>query len=718
MALDTQLKPIISGNRLELDVELSVLEGFIPDDIYGHVFICNPSGSVNSGGLPFPKYYKDGSINNEYGSPIMNGDGFVFRISFDEPGKVKFKSRLLKTPCYYSDEASRRGTIYHKQKLRFYNFGIARISPVLGARNFLNTAIIPYQIKSTNPFLLITYDIGRPYVLDPFNLKLISPVGGNNDWVSATPNMVKMPFKILNTTAHPSFDPHQKLLYSVNFIKKTQSILLSIKLYYALHKVLDKYLLLFPAKLKKVYKDNKKYFSGRRFKIISPFSNLRQFIKKTLDVIKSKVHVKDNVYVVVWDETSKLKKWRLVDKEGKPLVIKQCIHQTAVTKDYFLIIDSSFKFSLDILINNTFPNHPRINKLIKEALSRPMEPVTNLYLVKKTDLKEGASTAYYSRIKQPLPLECVHFAADCENPDDKITIYTAHNSAACLADWIRTHDTLALKPGHSVDPDLLGMFAVGQMDIGRIGKFVVDVNSNEIVYQNILLESGELKGDDFKLPNGHTWGIGLHTYNGILNPHKILPKIKNIYWQCLGADSRMLTSFIFNLYKDYRNRHMSVDDVLKFTKNGVPTILSRLNCEKMEFEDFYRFNKDCNLRAFQFVPKKNIDDDDSIEGYIICMMINLMSGKKYNREIWIFDASNLKSGPLCKFGHEKLDYAFPLHSCWLPEIKPEKYKGHIINAREDFDPIIQKFYKSKKRRFVSEFFEEHVYPNFSDSVKA
>ena len=65
---------IMTASRDELDnVELEI-EGNLPKDLQGHIFIVDPVGTVESGGLPF----KDGDS-------LLNGDGMIYRLDFDRP---------------------------------------------------------------------------------------------------------------------------------------------------------------------------------------------------------------------------------------------------------------------------------------------------------------------------------------------------------------------------------------------------------------------------------------------------------------------------------------------------------------------------------------------------------------------------------------------------------------------------------------------------------
>ena len=209
-------KPLLYTSRNEVDGELEIFEGQVPDDIQGSFYVCYPVGSVNSDGLPFPEKLLNGDHNPEAATPIMNGDGMAVRVTMKPGEKTTVRSRILKTPCYWADVNSRYGT-KHYEVLGFRNFGISRMSMGLGARNEVNTALIPVHFKdSENPYLLATYDVGRPFIMDPESMELITPVGWNKEWVQGTPPFLPWPFKLVQSTAHPTFDPVTRELSSLD----------------------------------------------------------------------------------------------------------------------------------------------------------------------------------------------------------------------------------------------------------------------------------------------------------------------------------------------------------------------------------------------------------------------------------------------------------------------------------------------------------------------
>lgn len=209
----------------------------LPSDLQGHAFIIGATGSINS-------YQSDVASNTVLPShdgttPLYNGDGMVYRIDFNRVSEgAKLSARKIKAPCYYADQA----TNYCKQyqglqgedkstDLRFKNLGITRVSGPLGTRNQLNTAFLPLQFsEAEHERLLVTWDVGRPYEIDPKTLETVTPVGKNSEWEEV--NKVEKllfkpttPFKTIQSSAHPVFDPYTQEMFTVNVGRSLSNVL-------------------------------------------------------------------------------------------------------------------------------------------------------------------------------------------------------------------------------------------------------------------------------------------------------------------------------------------------------------------------------------------------------------------------------------------------------------------------------------------------------------
>ncbi len=180
---------VMRGSRRELDVDLRPVEGAIPKSLQGHLFVAAP--------LPWGD-----------GSPVFNGDAMAMRVDFADQG-ARLKSRVLRDPSQRVDEATRNDPV-----LRFRNRAIARISPVLGVRNELNTAWLHMPADDR---LFATYDAGRPWEVDPTTLEVVTPVGRLEEWEAAFAVDLPWLFPPVLTGAHPAHDDRTGETFFANY---------------------------------------------------------------------------------------------------------------------------------------------------------------------------------------------------------------------------------------------------------------------------------------------------------------------------------------------------------------------------------------------------------------------------------------------------------------------------------------------------------------------
>lgn len=622
---------IIKVDHREWDDEpLLKLEGELPDNMCGYVFIAAPLRSKQDYLASKPKKEMDHSI--------FNGDGMIYRLEFKE-GETKLKARIAATPCYYIDKAT------FGRKHGFKDSGLARIGS-LGIRNQLNTAFLPFKNR-----LLVTFDAGRPYEIDPNTLELLQPVGSVEQWRKAAPSVSlfsKEPvFKTYLSPAHPVYDSSTDEIFTANYAAVSKNFLL---------RLFDKII---------------------RYK---PFTDL-----------------------IRWNGGNGIERWNLElqsaspNKKNEPLYIKQSLHQLAITKNYLIFADIAFVNELSkVLIPSLFNFLP---DFVKRCFTRPLKqnPDTNLFIINRKDLKKGSVTLEDPKKliakKVVIPREIGHFVTDYEDSLGKITLHATHNCAWDVTEWLRKGDKPAFDK--RLRKDLLGMM-VGPMDVSCLGRYVIDV------------ENGNINSTIHWDPQS-TWAVSVYTHPNF----DLSNRIKNIYWLSWGFSPSLIPRKIYKLYKDYKYRTIPIKSIHK--QGDQPIKLLRLNTESMKIVDVFDFPLEVFAASPQFVPKtdtqkgkssencpqhetpiKNIDQ--SIDGYIVCVVLSDDPKEQSSGdEFWIFDAKNLSNGPICKLGHRDLDLGFTLHSTWLPKLntrEPNEAKSirrhsvwndyhNLVKERED-----------------------------------
>ncbi|HVD96833.1 MAG TPA: carotenoid oxygenase family protein [Cytophagaceae bacterium] len=734
------LKSYQYANRKEVSFALKVKEGKIPEDIYGVIYLTSMCGTLNSGGLPIPRRHPGDSYNNpEFGTPLLAGDGMMFKIDFNQQGEVNIKTKIAKPPCYYADLATDRiNSPKLDKKFQHYGFknaGMTRACLQLGFRNELSVAVIPFQFEGDkHPRMLATFDAGRPWEYNTETLELITPLEEYSRWLKGTPPGLKFPFYIVQNSAHPSFDPRTKEFFTVNYTQK-KSTGYQIAFFFLLLEHRDeirqhlekqasifekiRYSFQHSGLIQEIITDLKILFdkTHRHEYFHASIKNILKKHNVDPDEFERQMNGDDDspnqVFLLKWNgKQEPLKRWRVVDENGDDLVIEECMHQTALTEDYILLSDSSFKFSADLLVNNPFPDSPSIDRLIRDLLNKKSPMDMKLFMVKRSELTDDATVVHAKQIA--LPEDCIHFVANYANPNNEITLYTINNNSVCVSEWIREYDTLKIS-GDPVYDEIIGLPAVSAMDVNSLSQYIINTDTGGLK----RLDCWDTGGAPGHVAGPHTWELCLLTHRDMISPKHVVEELKDLFVFSAGLNSQRLTTFMYDLFKDTPNKKIPPNEVLKYTEAGVKQSLFRLHTDGMKIKDSYMPDFNSEIRSLQFIPRRTPKPGvpESMDGYIVCIMM-VGDNKKpnqlsmdYEREIWIFEADNLAKGPVCKLTHPELSYAFTLHSAWIEEAKEQESNYHI-DIRKDFsDP--QSILPGVQEN-IKEFFEKYIYPYFPD----
>ena len=220
----------------------------------------------------------------------------------------------------------------------------------------------------------------------------------------------------------------------------------------------------------------------------------------------------------------------------------------------------------------------------------------------------------------------------------------------------------------------------------------------------------------------NAWYMALYAYREDFPTRKFT----DLYWLSFGAWKELQTEFIYDLYKDASNQSpKELEELMEIIRQGVPSILYRVRVDReaasmLAVADSY--NAPCKyfLSSPQFVPRK--DSEGATDGYIVCTAIysdnflsnaNGSSNWSDNSELWIFDAGNLRQGPLYRLSHPQINFSITVHTTWLPDLDPIPKPEY--NVRDDFQDLVEKRANlfvnlENKRNFLSLF--DKVYEEF------
>lgn len=680
---------VMAGTRWELThLPLDILEGEIPSDLGGHLFVVAPVGTVNSSGVASPN-----------GDPLFNGDGMVYRIDFPDkstPGNhPSLTCRLMKSPCFHADAASRPKSKY--ADLGFRNHGISRFSVALGTRNELNTAFLPIRFgEEDGDRLLVTYDAGRPYELDLETLELITPIGWNHEWRPET--TLPSPFPAVLSTAHPYFDPEQKELLTVNYGRSVSNFLEGLPLATEVEQVQAELIAGVEAIAKLFNLDGVVRTAVRGAADV--FQILLGQLSAWIELLTS-IKLDNFTYLIRWDGHGDLERWRVLLPDGSPVAIHQSLHQIGVTRNYIILAETAFSTGLAEVFNNPIPENQAAEQLLRNTFATPPAAETRLYIIRRADLVNGQRPAQSDREvtvmarSLTIPMEVLHFAVDYDDQEGRITLHLGHICAADSAEWLRRYDT---SPAGTPIPSTLNGMLVSETDISRLGRYVIDAESGE------LLEAVTIADDQL------TWGVALCTYPHALPTTTPAEHVTSVYWNSGGLFPDLLSQFILDLFSDYPNRLVPLDDLTQWasTERGKPSSLFRLDTRTMTLTDHYRFPTAAETGTVgyianspQFVPSQKAEAAEH-EGYVTCVVF---TGDR--SELWIFDAEDLAK-PLCRIGHPSLKFGYTLHTVWLPQIHSRR-AAYQVPVVEDYQDLVK-----KQSDRIQAFFEHEVFCHYRD----
>jgi hypothetical protein len=758
--------------KLTVKKGLTEEEANLPDDLQGHVFIVAPVGSPDSKKL-------DGEIVEPCAdglTSLFNGDGMIYRLDFhqtqtdpdsdiiQQTGNAWLASRIAKTPDYYLDAAiqkkldSEPNSIW--EKLKFRNWGLARFSIEFGSRNQLNTAFLAMRFPDERDRIVVAWDAGRPYEIDPVTLDLVAPVGWDRDWSPMVEVGPPQPLKGIGSCAHPVFDPYTGEVFTVNLTKTLLELLKLPRLLAYGSEWIGNLLSKVPTKnpttidkknIQQVFfsKPIRPLLHGSKFlteKLKRPVNEAKinfiiwwiprllaklfvDFLRTIFSLFSSLInwflHVRgidrgqDRLYLMRWDGKDNIKKWQVILPSNRK--IRQTTHQIGITEKYIILADTAFKITPESFI----PGWLKDGMLkwadeLRYFFTYPQFANTNFYIVDRSKLDPNSDSVV--AVKVGIPREIAHFEVDYANPDDRVIIYGANVCATDPAEFIRRYDESVYATEEQFHNPCAGM-GCSPMDVNLFSCYAIDAKTGK------LLRDSEAS---YQFDPELTWAIAICSYR--CDRPREQTQLQDIYWSVWGTSEDLLTAEIYDMYDNYEYRKIPAETIKnKIAPEGIPPALVRVRVRRdgdlpvAEIHpDRYQFPKNSFSNSVTFVPRKG--STGSSKGYIVCVVIqsdelvnpanNNNSNWANSSQIWIFDANNLAQGPLYRLSHAQLNLGITIHTTWLSKLYPSPATNYSV--REDYKEIVALMKQQQKDPAIAEeidrLFEEEIYPHFESEV--
>lgn len=405
-----------------------------------------------------------------------------------------------------------------------------------------------------------------------------------------------------------------------------------------------------------------------------------------------------------------LEHFQPVDDSGAPVVIHQCVHQIGLTRNHVILQDSAFVVEIRQLVADAValvaPDLPG-----KELLAGSLHahrPTTVLYLIPRAAMPPGSGGSVDAptpvpSIRVELDGESVHFFAQYDD-DRELTVIVPHTPTLDVSEWIREGERMV--DGSRAD-DLADLPVPCALTEGTIAVHTLDPRTGEsLEYRTIS--------------NQQTWGLGL----GAQSPADPTLPIETLFFNTSGFFPELLPQ---RLVKAYAHR---VDTSLLPIESGRPPRLLAFDVATATLTDYACPNGWCILSPV-FIPRH--DRPHGREGYVLCLAhaaagVPRTPGSS-GEEVWIFDATDIARGPVCRLGHPELDFAFTVHGAWVPALRPSPRDYHVSTAEDvDLEYLLHAAFgrvsfwdafatavsTAMQRDVVERLLAEHVIPRFPD----
>lgn len=665
-------RSVVRTDRTEhTALRLDVVEGALPSDLSGHLYVVAPAHTVE----PVPIGMR---------TTLMVGDGMICRFDLS-PAKIELTSRLARTHDFVADRITEADPAL--EAYRFGNHGLVRIGR-LGTRDFANTAFVPMKKGADPTRLVLTFDAGRPVEIDPVTLEVLTPVGARDEWrPEALPDAV---FPIVLSPAHPAWDRATDTFFTLNYGRGLGNMAATIPIVYLLS--------LLPDGFERVLDD---------IASVLGFEAAYRWLEKRIERVTTELDrcverftdrelpwIPDTFTDLIrWDGDGALERWRLVLPDGDEVAIQQSVHQIAVTRDHVVVLETGFKIGLQSAFNDPLPHGDVVDRLLRAVLTRPQIAETIFYVVPRAALDDPSLPVGDDGVRRvtcrkvAIPVEADHFLADYDDAGGRVTVHVAHAPATDLAEWVRPYDVSAYD-GAPIAADLHGMLAVGAMDVGRFGRYVIDASTGAVVDSKTLT--------DDRL----AWAIALYAGRA-LNTEDALPeRIDQLYWCTEGCFPELLTDFVYHLYERYPHRLAPLSEIREMGQTGRPSAVVRVDTASMTFADAFALPTGIMAGSLQLVPSGGGGPTD---GYLVGTMYT-----DARTELWIFDASDLAAGPLCKLASPDWRIGFSLHTAWLPQIQP-RTAAYAHAARDELEDAVAALPDDAARARLAQRLEDELY---------
>jgi|GEM_PF-1499131 len=373
----------------------------------------------------------------------------------------------------------------------------------------------------------------------------------------------------------------------------------------------------------------------------------------------------DDTRIVRWSRSG-LKSVRLIDQETRmPALIKFSCHQVCLSRNHVVLADCAFVTE-------------QRQMMIDSSYIENQPDYVDLHIVRRDAVESASDGGDVPSIRVRITAaEAVHFLMDYEEKDGLLSFTIPHTAGSDASERILPSDRIAKETSRvaSAYPFPQGRIGDGPLSYmqgyftssvcgGFVGRYVVDPHAGKIV------EERRSSPEDAKL----LWTLPFVTF---AHSEKTTgPSVRHLFFNQTGFAREALPQRVYDAYE----KRARLPDA------EIPASLVRFDTHLMRVTDAYLFAPGEQAGSPTFVPRAGHGDNSGdLDGYIVALVFTDggTSGKA-NDSFWIFDAADLKKGPICKLVHAAFNTVYTMHSAWAPDLKPLPADAPRVSAEEHF----------------------------------
>jgi all-trans-8'-apo-beta-carotenal 15,15'-oxygenase len=340
------------------------------------------------------------------------------------------------------------------------------------------------------------------------------------------------------------------------------------------------------------------------------------------------------LFVATWDGHGPVRRWE-VPGAG----LSQYVHEIAGTRNFVLLLEScSFQIETGI----AWFGLPKLE---------PHLPVSNLYVVRKSDLVEANRVRGLPFRKIEVPVEAFHVLADYEDDGQQVDLWLAHGNGL---DFLAANapGDVHWKTGKPFERWQLDRFI--HADYAPIGRYRIDVDRERVVESHRVIDYDRW------------WGAGVWSWD----PRPANPKDSPLYVSWLGYDADLVSRRLMDLYGDRPHRILPPRTV---PDGRHPPALTAVDWESGDVVQDYRYPDGTTTIANQLVPRPGGEG-----GWVGVYLVS----PKRDVQYWLFDAEHIAAGPIARLGCLELRPERTIHHTWTAEA-PARTSSYRVSVADD-----------------------------------